>query len=297
MEKKQIIPFLILVLVTVLSACFIFDAGTYEPFVDTLQKKQVQVVPPPVVDVVAPEPVATSSTPTEPVKTIATSTKQTTEPEPQVSDFFSCVDVTGTILESYPRQCIFGGTTFVEKIKDLVEVPGDTIELVVEVGPELVDCVGVSEQSCMMVDGDLFYDVITGFTHEAGFRQTLKIARTLAWGTTDPEKIPADAGLYAYELLEVLSKEAVTIVNNCVVAGCSSQLCISKDEQEAGGGISTCEFREEYACYRFSECREQADGQCGWTMTPEVTQCLENPPTLQSAWIKKHSKIIFFTMC
>lgn len=285
MHKKQIIPFLILVLITAAAAYFIVGAGTYEPFVDSLQKKQVQVQTPPVIQpatttIAITEPVSSSTpTTTEPVATTTPAVRQP-DPEPTVTDFFSCVDVTGTILESYPRQCVFSDKTFVEQIKELVEVPGDAIELVVEVGPELVDCIGVAEQTCLMVDGDLFYDDIVGFDHEAGYRYSLKLKRTLAWGTTDPEKIPADAGLYKYELSEVLSKEPV-VENNCVVAGCSSQLCISKEEQEAGGGISTCEFREEYACYRFSECKPQPTGECGWTMTPEVTQCLENPPTLQ----------------
>ena len=200
--------------------------------------------------------------------------------EPIVKDFFSCIDVTGIILESYPRQCIFDDITFVEEIEEVPEV-GDAIELTVEVGPEMIDCVGVSNQKCLVVDGDLFYDRIVGFEHESGNRYKLQIKRTLAWGTTDPAQIPADAGLYKYELLEVISKTAEVAENNCVVAGCSSQLCISKEEAENGGGISTCEFREEYACYRFSECRTQETGKCGWTMTPEVRQCLENPPTLQ----------------
>lgn len=168
-----------------------------------------------------------------------------------------------------------------EQIKDAIAIPGDAIELTLEVGPEKVTCQGLVSQECLVVDGANFYNDITGFEHEEGYRQTIKVSRTLRWGTTDPAQVPADAGLYAYELVEVLSKVSVEQVNNCVVAGCSSHLCISKEEQEAGGGISTCEFREEYACYQFSECREQSDGQCGWTMTPEVTQCLENPPTLQ----------------
>ena len=274
MYKTQIIPFLILVLTTVVAAYFIVGAGSYEPFVDALQKDKMQIQTPP-----SQEPVATSTATSAPIATI---TEPIIEPDPQpvVTDFFSCIDVTGIVLESYPRQCVFNGKTFVEQIQDLV-TPGDAIELTVEVGPELVNCTGLWEQSCLQVDGSLFYDNITGFEHEVGFRYVLRIERTLRWGTTDPAEIPADAGIYEYKLLEVVSKTAEVAENNCVVAGCSSQLCISQEEAQAGGGISTCEFREEYACYRFSECKPQTDGQCGWTMTPEVTQCLENPPTLE----------------
>src|SRR5690606_32230245 len=50
----------------------------------------------------------------------------------------------------------------------------------------------------------------------------------------------------------------------CVVGGCSGQLCY---EEGSGGGISTCEFLPEYACYDAAACERQADGACGWTQT------------------------------
>jgi eight-cysteine-cluster-containing protein len=58
----------------------------------------------------------------------------------------------------------------------------------------------------------------------------------------------------------------------CRVTGCSSQVCAAEDL------ITTCEFRPEYACYRSATCAAQSDGQCGWTMTPELEACLANPP-------------------
>ena len=69
--------------------------------------------------------------------------------------------------------------------------------------------------------------------------------------------------------------------NGCAVAGCSGQLCISAEEAAQGGGVSTCEFRAEYACYREANCRPQSDGKCGWDQTPELKQCLQNPPPIQ----------------
>jgi hypothetical protein len=59
--------------------------------------------------------------------------------------------------------------------------------------------------------------------------------------------------------------------NPCQVGGCSGQLCY---DPATGSGISTCEWREEYACYRSATCESQADGSCGWTMTPELKACL-----------------------
>lgn len=59
---------------------------------------------------------------------------------------------------------------------------------------------------------------------------------------------------------------------DCFVGGCSGQLCTDQP-----GAISTCEWREEYACYQTATCERQPDGQCGWTETPELTTCLANP--------------------
>jgi len=68
----------------------------------------------------------------------------------------------------------------------------------------------------------------------------------------------------------------------CVVAGCSNQLCIEESEARAGGGVSTCEYRAEYACYAEATCARQASGQCGWTQTSALQQCLVNPPQEQT---------------
>jgi hypothetical protein len=55
----------------------------------------------------------------------------------------------------------------------------------------------------------------------------------------------------------------------CVKTGCSSHVC--SDEEVA----TTCEWRDSYACYQTAECKRQADGQCGFTMTDELKSCLE----------------------
>jgi hypothetical protein len=56
----------------------------------------------------------------------------------------------------------------------------------------------------------------------------------------------------------------------CVKTGCSGQICADQDM------FSTCEWREEYACYQTATCERQASGQCGWTQTPALTTCLAN---------------------
>ena len=54
----------------------------------------------------------------------------------------------------------------------------------------------------------------------------------------------------------------------CIKTGCSSQICADHNV------VSTCEFRPEYACYQKATCERQTDGNCGFTKTPELTECL-----------------------
>ena len=55
----------------------------------------------------------------------------------------------------------------------------------------------------------------------------------------------------------------------CFVGGCSRQIC--SDDPDV---VSTCEYKEEYACYKSARCERQMDGKCGWTETPEFNICM-----------------------
>jgi hypothetical protein len=61
--------------------------------------------------------------------------------------------------------------------------------------------------------------------------------------------------------------------SGCVVGGCSGELCT---DASAGPAVSPCLYQPSYACYASATCARQSDGTCGWTMTPELTQCLQN---------------------
>ena len=54
----------------------------------------------------------------------------------------------------------------------------------------------------------------------------------------------------------------------CKPTGCSGQICSDEDV------ITTCEYREEYACYQTAVCERQTSGECGWTETEELKTCL-----------------------
>ena len=54
----------------------------------------------------------------------------------------------------------------------------------------------------------------------------------------------------------------------CMKTGCSGQVC---SDQEV---MTTCEYKTEYACYKKAACERQANGDCGFTPTPELNACL-----------------------
>ena len=57
----------------------------------------------------------------------------------------------------------------------------------------------------------------------------------------------------------------------CVRAGCSDHLCVEEGMDIA----STCEWRPVYECYQQATCGRQENGQCGFTPTHELVECLE----------------------
>ena len=58
----------------------------------------------------------------------------------------------------------------------------------------------------------------------------------------------------------------------CMRAGCSGQLCVEEGMDIA----STCEWRPVYECYQEASCERQPNGQCGFTPTHELVECLEH---------------------
>jgi coxsackievirus/adenovirus receptor len=59
--------------------------------------------------------------------------------------------------------------------------------------------------------------------------------------------------------------------DGCVRAGCSDHLCVEEGVDIA----STCEWRPVYQCYQQATCERQQNGQCGFTPTHELVECLE----------------------
>lgn len=77
------------------------------------------------------------------------------------------------------------------------------------------------------------------------------------------------------EKKETENQEARTGAKECIVSGCSGQLCIEKKNAEDDELATTCEWKEEYGCYRGAVCEIQSDGQCGWKITAEFQTCMQ----------------------
>ncbi len=218
------------------------------------------------------------------------------------TNFDECVANGNPVMESYPRQCrAENDTVFIEVIEnsaidqniaDEYSVNPENYPVIetVIVGPEKVDCVGVGPMSCLVVNGEYFYDQIDEFEHQSGYEYELQVEKSLVFGTTSPDMIPADAGIFTYKLEKIISQNPVfqaagsnndnkdTMTKKCVAAGCSSQLCVSSDNADM---MTTCEFLPQYACYRTALCEVQQTGECGWTETKELQQCLQDPTNFE----------------
>ena len=75
------------------------------------------------------------------------------------------------------------------------------------------------------------------------------------------------------------------VTPRCIPAGCSSHICA--EESEVSNIVTTCDFKDEYMCYKDATCERQENGHCGWTPTPTLNTCLKNPPPVaQSASVE-----------
>lgn len=66
---------------------------------------------------------------------------------------------------------------------------------------------------------------------------------------------------------------SVNVGAGCKIGGCSGQICQNETDE---GAITTCEYKEEYACYKTAKCEKQANGKCGWTQTADLSSCLSS---------------------
>lgn len=88
--------------------------------------------------------------------------------------------------------------------------------------------------------------------------------------------------LIIFTLKKTSSTDSQKNDNGCIKGGCSGQLCV--DEQAGESGISTCEWRDEYECYKYAVCERQKSGKCAFTPNTQFQQCLDkNLPALKKS--------------
>ncbi len=87
--------------------------------------------------------------------------------------------------------------------------------------------------------------------------------------TPDGRLFVHDIGTSTPDLNPPADSNPGTVAKACKPTGCSGQICADEDM------ASTCEYREEYACYQSAICKRQASGECGWTETSELKACID----------------------
>ncbi len=72
-------------------------------------------------------------------------------------------------------------------------------------------------------------------------------------------------------LAEYKVQEKQSSKGDCFVGGCAREIC----SDEPVGQRYCFWYEPKWDCYKTALCERQADGKCGWTMTPELKECLE----------------------
>jgi hypothetical protein len=57
----------------------------------------------------------------------------------------------------------------------------------------------------------------------------------------------------------------------CQIGGCGGEICSENPM------FSLCLYKPQHDCYKATLCEPQLEGGCGWTMTPELQSCLNQP--------------------
>lgn len=70
---------------------------------------------------------------------------------------------------------------------------------------------------------------------------------------------------------EPIPTDQPVVGEGCKVSGCSATICQNEGDEEM---MTTCEWRQEYACYEHATCEKQRDGSCGWTPTEQLDACI-----------------------
>lgn len=214
----------------------------------------------------------------------------------KVDDFATCIAAGNTVLRSYPEQCQDEkGNTYVNEIassslSDMVRLinpsAGAPIASPVSItgearGPwyfeasfpvEVISSDGaVLGKGIAQAKGDWMTPEFVPFTATITFAPGSVEAGAIRLRNANPSGDPS-RDYHVDVPVKFASRASGTTTAACRPTGCSGQICSDQDV------VSTCEYQPKYACYANARCERQADGKCGWTETPSLRACLNNPP-------------------
>ena len=217
------------------------------------------------------------------------------------NSFEECVVRGFPVMESYPRQCRAGDKTFTESSPP---VENGTLEQFVSEkvrlsSPRINEIIGSplsltgearglwffeASFPVRILDGggdeiavgyvqatsDWMTESFVPFEGRIEFQMPKTESGTLVLEKDNPSGLPEHYEEVRIPIRFKASGAPQESTEGCKITGCSGQICSGQDM------ITTCEMRPEYACYRTARCEEQQDGNCGWTMTDELRNCLED---------------------
>lgn len=94
-----------------------------------------------------------------------------------------------------------------------------------------------------------------------------------SWTPIDAELLCAPGYIEEYNKKGTCKRCTADTTTTCLVGGCSGQLCYDPNTES---GITTCEYKAEYACYAGANCGAFGPGgSCAWEETEALTTCIE----------------------
>ena len=198
-----------------------------------------------------------------------------------INSFEECALAGYPIMESYPEQCKTpDGRNFIRTISQGKNTFGQAKTLAINESVQFTD--GVSITLLEINDSRCKAEVVCVWAGELSAKLNITggdigdLIKEFTLGMTTKKITVIDK--YTV-ILNSATENSVNIIvtkestfgdpKPCYIGGCSGQIC--SDQQ---GVVSTCEYKEEYACYKSAKCERQQNGQCGWTDTVELTTCL-----------------------
>lgn len=115
-----------------------------------------------------------------------------------------CASARGAISGEFVDQCKVDNITY--RNWNLPGVKGERRVIILKIGPQQIPCTDIVERNCLVVDGEIFYDHIEGFTFRQGKQQIVPVERIQVCDLEADNDCPQDAGIFRFKQLLDLGK-------------------------------------------------------------------------------------------